>query len=110
MKNLNGQEMLDLFTPQANYRKGDPETSRDAATITEQTKSAPRWRARVLQAVRERPGLTAGEYAEWLDVERTAFGRRLPELVNLGLVRKGAPRPCNVSHVRGATWWPKEQA
>ena len=111
MKNgLGPREMLDLFTPQANYRNADPQTSKDAAIHTEKTGSAATWRARVLQAVRERPGLTAGEYADWMDVERTVFGRRLPELVNLGLVRKGAARPCNISHIKGATWWPKEIA
>jgi hypothetical protein len=100
--------MANLFEPLANWRRTDPATSKDAAIGTEKDGKAATWRARCLQAVRERPGLTAGEYADWLQVERTTFGRRLPELEQLGYVRKGAPRPCNVSHVKGHTWWPTE--
>lgn len=107
MKNAAGsREMPDLFEPQANYRKGDPETSKDAAIGVEESGNAATWRLRCLQAVRDWPGMTAGEYADRIEVERTTFGRRLPELLEKGYVRKGEPRPCNISHYRGATWWP----
>lgn len=111
MKNAAGnREMRNLFEPMAQYRKDGPQTSKDAAIGTEKTGGAKRWRVRILQAVRDWPGMTAGEYAERLDVERAVVSRRLPEILAAGFVKKGGVRPCNLTHVKGATWWPEEQA
>jgi DNA-binding transcriptional ArsR family regulator len=100
-------EYVDLFTPRANYRNEDPETSRAAAIDAEKSGHAPTWRARLLLAVRERPGLTAGEYADWLEVERAVVSRRLPELREAGLVVNGHARQCNSNGRKAMTWEPK---
>lgn len=96
----------DLFTPRANYRNTDPATSRDGAVAHEKSGNAARSRIRCLEAVTERPGMTAGEYAEWQGVPRNVFSRRLPELRESGYVRNGSVRKCNVSHVKNQTWYP----
>ena len=110
MKNAAGnREMLNLFEPQASYRKDGPETSKAAAILSEKSGSAATLRLRVLQAVRDRPGLTAGEYAEWMDVERAVVSRRLPELLAKGFVEKGRKRPCNTNSVPAAVWTTVEE-
>ena len=102
------REMRNLFEPQAQYRNADPGTSRDAAISTEQSGGAATWRLRVLQAVRDWPGLTAGEYADRMDVPREKVHKRLSEIREKGYARNGAARPCNLTHIRAMTWWPVE--
>jgi len=95
-----------LQQPMANSRNADPVTSKEGAEATEESGNAATWRKRCLDAVRQRPGQTAGEYAAWFEVERTVFSRRLPELRELQLVRNGEPKPCEITGKRGLTWWP----
>jgi DNA-binding transcriptional ArsR family regulator len=94
--------------PMAQYRNEDPETSRAAAIDMEKSGQAKTDRLRCLQAVRDWPGLTAGEYAERLKVERAVVSRRLPELRELGLVENGEARPCNTNAKKAMTWKEKK--
>ena len=96
----------DLFTSQADYRKDGPETSKKAAISVEESGEAVKWRVICLEAVKKWPGLTAGEIAKRLGVERAKVSRRLPELARapLNLIEKRTPRKCNVSHREAATW------
>lgn len=103
------KQPTDLFTPQANYRNSDPESSKLGAIAAESSGAAPTLRAKCLRMVRERPGFTTGEYAKQHDVEKSTFSRRLAELKNLGMIRTGALRPCTVSGRKCLPWYPVEE-
>lgn len=58
-------------------------------------------------AVVENPGLTAMELAaKKCPMDPRKIGRRLPELVELGYVRRGDFRKCSLSNVKSITWYP----
>ena len=98
----------DLFTPQANYKKGGPETSRAAAVLTETQGWAATHRALLLRAVQVNPGRTSGELARLCSLDRHAAARRLPELREKHLVRNGEPRVCSECRTKQMTWWAVE--
>ena len=91
---------------QSGARVGDPFTSHQAAAEAEGSGLAASARAFCLAAVEARPGLTAGEYARDHHVERTVFGRRLPELRSDGKIKNGPVRECEVTGRASMTWWP----
>jgi len=93
----------------ASSRWTDPATSRRAAAEVERSGAAQRQRDLVLDVVRAEPGLTATEIASRALVERHASSRRLPELEQTGLVRKGAPRTSAGRSRPEVTWWPRER-
>ena len=57
-----------------------------------------------LAAVQRLPDRTAGELAAADGVERTDYGRRLPELLAQGFVVKSGSRRCAATGHRAATW------
>ena len=103
-------QQLDLFQPAANYRKGGPATSRQAAIGTETAGRAPTHRALLLRAVQVNPGRTSAELAVLCSLDRHEAARRLPELRDtFRAVRNGEPRECSVRHTKQMTWWAVEE-
>jgi hypothetical protein len=88
-------------TPRA--RRGDPETSHEAAEAIKASGELGRQQQAVLAAVRRWPGLTSLELGARMNMNRWAVARRLPELEPVH-VRKGEPRLVNGR--RHVTWWP----
>lgn len=97
---------LHVCPPQAAARNTDPSTSFEAARKVERSGAADDQRAKCLEIVRLRPGLTAAEIADRTGLERHAPSRRLPELRRAGLVRDGEKRECTVMKSSAMTWWP----
>ena len=91
--------------PHATARASDPASSHQAAATVEANGNAGCQRHRCLLTVRERPGLTSAEIANYAGVTRHTAARRLPELRRHLLVRNGEPRKCTVCGVRSLTWW-----
>ena len=89
----------------ANYRKGGPETSREAAIGVERQGIAPTHRAMLLRSVAVNPGRTSAELAVLCSLDRHEAARRLPELRALGMVRNGEARACSIQGTRQMTWW-----
>jgi hypothetical protein len=90
--------------PKRLSRTGGPSTSVAAAkTITRELASLHR---AVIDMVRAHPGKTAAELAvqdkSW---DSRRIGRRLPELEELGYLRRGEPRACTVTGRKAHTWW-----
>lgn len=95
--------------PRALQRATDPETSRAAANLVENTGKAATHRAACLRRVNLYPGETAAEIAQATGLERHVPSRRLPELRDAGMVVPGAPRICKVQGTRSLTWHPPGQ-
>jgi len=102
----------------AKARYADPLTSHLAAAEVEATGAADTQRARCLGLVRAYPGSTAAELAETVSEQvlaewgttatkfRYTVSRRLSELWQRGLVRRGERRPCEVGGRLSMTWYP----
>lgn len=87
-------------------RACDPVTSHEAADRVTTGGIAHGQRAAILEKVRELPGCTASEIGRALGHAGNHVAcRRLPELEEKELVRRGAPRICKVTGFRAATWW-----
>lgn len=67
-------------------RRTDPQTSHDAAEKHEASGKLRESSQRVLDALRQHPGSTYAELAEYAGLDRPEPARRLPELQKLGLV------------------------
>lgn len=93
----------------ANYRRNDPPTSREAATIAESSGSLNVQRRQCLDTVKSHPGLTSAEIAREAGLERHQAARRLPELRTAGLLRNGEIRRCRVCGKQSLTWWLNEK-
>lgn len=81
-----------------------PETSQEASRVVEANRHRSSLQLAILAAVRERPGLTCGEYADLLgaDMRLQDVRRRMTELDGAGLVVKGPARACTSSHSGGS--------
>ena len=89
-------------------RHTDPESSREAARAIIATGDRAHQQALAYAAVRAYPGRTSLELAHLSGIERHALARRLPELIDRGLVTQGPKRRCTAS-ARGlsaVTWEP----
>lgn len=89
-------------------RRTDPETSKKAARAVAKTLGArQRWALEVVR--RYGGGLTATEMSSREEIgDPRVLNRRLSELCVLGLVRRGASRPCGVTGQSAATYWEAE--
>ena len=96
---------LDLALQVPIARKRDPNPSHEAAKAVTESGRRESQLTRVLQAVREEPGLTSLELSHG-PFDRHVFARRLPELEKVHLVRKGEARQCRVGQRSAVTWWP----
>lgn len=92
--------------PRAKARATDPATSFEAARGVERSGKADAQREICLNAVKLRPGMTAGELAEYTGLDRVAAGRRLPELRQAGAIKNGPQRLCKIMGTRQMTWEP----
>ncbi len=106
----------DLFSrDEARIRRNtDPSTSHMAAVRHTKLNLSKR-RKQVLELVQKYPGKTQGELARLMlykhpglpiNVCAATPHKRLPELEELGLVRRGDKRRCDDSSYMSATWWP----
>jgi len=89
----------------AKARRTDPDTSHEAARRADKF-AATGQRVRCLECVEGHHGLTSGEMADLLGVDRHVPARRLPELRDAGLVKSLAPRKCRSRGSTSLTWWP----
>lgn len=92
----------------ASARRSDPATSLEAAKAAEEGGRAQTDREACLSAVCLAPGLTAGEIATRLGLERHIPSRRLPELRAQGKVENGPARLCRVLDTKAMTWNPAQ--
>jgi len=102
----------------AKARANDPVTSYMAAAEVETSGAAGCQRERCLGLVRDYPGRTAAELADLVAETllaqwgtnatrfRYTMSRRLPELWQRGLVRRGEKRTCGVKGRMSMTWYP----
>lgn len=84
-------------------RRNDPETSHDAAERVRKSGLLRGHQTKILETVRQHPGATYTEIAEYSGIERHAVARRLKELEPIYL-KRGPERV-----VKGRpllTWWP----
>ena len=107
----------------ANSRRNDPESSKRAAELMEETDIRAQQTRAVLSMALQRPGSTAAEIADWLQIERHIPSRRLPDLRKAGKLVNGygtteqeikddtrrRMRTCKVVNKLSLTWWPKER-
>ncbi len=83
----------------------DPETSRIVAEQLVASGHLAQQQQMVLEALRQCPdGGTHGELGEVMGCHWLIPARRLPELVRLGLARRGEPRECRVKGTRCTVW------
>ncbi len=111
MRNLlaTGQKLMTYGQPEPKTlaRAGHPDTSHEAALKATRDGTVQRSAKLALDLVELHPGWTAGEYAaEVGGHDSRAVGRRLPELADQGLIRRGEKRACRISGHNATTWWP----
>lgn len=98
-------ESLPLFDPRRLARSEDPVESKLAAEEIATSLSALRRHA--YELVREHPGLIARELSEIAGhADPRTLNRRLGEVEEMGLIRRGESRPCAVTGRHCATWFP----
>ena len=85
-------------------RRGDPDTSHEAARRLVESGRLSEQKRAVLSALRREPGVTSAELAQRMGVDRYTTGRRLPDLEKAGLVKKGEKRICRARGTRAVTW------
>lgn len=98
------QFALDLASPRA--RNTDPASSHEAAERQRKGRADSDAMA-VLACVKTMPGATSAELAMFYGLDRHMAGRRLPDLEERQLVRRGAIRKCKAHGTNAVTWWPK---
>ena len=87
-------------------RRTDPQTCIEAVRRLEASGVLLKRRWRLLLAVFDSPGHTAGELAEMTGIDRVETGRRPPDLMGYGLIVQGQARRCRVKRTRMVTWHP----
>ena len=95
---------LNLASPRA--RNTDPASSHEAAN--RQRKGRANTDAMiVLACVKTMPGATSAELAMFYGLDRHMVARRLPDMEERGLVKRGEIRKCNAHGTNAVTWWLK---
>ena len=106
---------FDIFNPAS--RNTDPYTSHKAEREHTLGPRAVRCR-QVLQLICDSPGSTAGELARYMHSKFPELPiaaavesphKRVTDLENFGLVRRGAPRQCLDSGRERITWYPTQK-
>lgn len=87
--------------PQTLARRSDPPSSKTAAEKHAHRESNC---AKVWHAVREYPGRTYRELAEFIELDVAEIGKRLADLRNTGRVVNGPERQCTVGRKPMQTW------
>lgn len=88
-------------------RRTDPDTSQQAAEHVTAIGSRADHLARIVAAVKARPGRTSAELAEDAGLERHEAARRTADAANTGHIVRGPSRTCSVGGRPAITWWPK---
>ncbi len=88
---------------------GVPVTSAAAHADHEASGDAATNRVQVWNLVVANPGCTAVELSKLTTVDRIEISRRLPELAEAGVIRRGEVRKCKVNNRLMTTWWPKRK-
>ena len=97
------QLALNLASPRA--RNTDPASSHEAAN--RQRKGRANSDAMiVLACVKTMPGATSAELAMFYGLDRHMVARRLPDMEERGLVKRGAIRKCKAHGTNAVMWWP----
>lgn len=93
---------------QARARRTDPATSHEAAERVESSGTAKAHQAIIAAAVKEHPGLTAGELPQHCGLLYEHVHKRLSEIERLGHIKRGPTRACTVRRGNPVvlTWWP----
>lgn len=89
-------------------RNNSPETSREALAQHEQSGNRETHLRIVLECVRENPGLTATQLCELLPLGEYQVRRRLTDLRNQELIRRGDEVRCPIRGTLMVTWFPIE--
>jgi hypothetical protein len=91
-------------------RKTDPGTSWAAARAVEDSCELAGLRRRAVELVTQNPGRIARELSSLAgDSDPRTLNRRLGEVEDMGLVRRGEARRCAVTNKLCATWWPADE-
>lgn len=88
-------------------RRTDPSSSHDAARRISGAISGHQ-QCQAYAAVRANPGRTSSELAAETGLDRYMLARRLPELLDEGMVTRRPPRADYYTHRPGVTWWPAQ--
>ena len=97
------QIAFDLASPRA--RNTDPASSHEAAQRQRRGRANSDGMI-VLACVRTMPGATSAELAAFYGLERHVVARRLPDLAERGLVKRGEIRKCRAHGTNAVTWQP----
>lgn len=95
-----------LYTDTPRSRVSDPESSHAAADEVKSSGRLAIQQSQVLAAVRQWPGRTSRELAQYMSADRHVVARRLPEIEVARKVRKGGLRECAIGHRLAVEWWP----
>jgi len=87
-------------------RRTDPSSSAEAERRVTDSGSRMSQAEAILELVKSRPGKTAVELTEWIDLDRYQVQRRLSDLCASGAIRKGRRRKCSLKLTSAVTWWP----
>jgi len=99
-------DRLPLFAKRPLARASDGDPSQRGAGHVRRSGKLSRQKARVLAAVQKNPGCTSQELSRLMDErDRYLTSRRLPDLLEDGLVHKGAKRTCGATGQICWTWW-----
>ncbi len=100
---MDGRTLFDPLPPIA--RADDPATSQDAAADITEDGTRQRMMQVALAAVRQYPGRTSNELEALTGLGDGKIRKRLTDLEDAGLVRKGVVRVSTVSGKPNTTWW-----
>ena len=59
----------------------------------------------IYNALKRHNGSTSLELSRHCALDRHQIARRLPEMIDPGLVKKGPSRTCRVAETKALTWW-----
>lgn len=95
----------DLFSDNPISRKTDPISSHEAARMITDSGIRGKQQREVLKLVIDNPGRTSRELSASSIYDRYVVARRLPELEDAGLVKKGDIKKCWYSDKNAVIWW-----
>lgn len=95
-----------LYTDTPRSRVSDPESSHAAADEVKSSGRLAIQQSQVLAAVRQWPGRTSRELAQYMSADRHMVARRTSELATANQIRRSPVRQCSVGNRLAVEWWP----